>query len=216
MKRNLFLFLMLIPLALSPSLRADQLSFQGNFPADDYVKTFDFSLAAPGVVTLQTFSYAGGTNGAGSTITAGGFDPVLTLFDGMGNFVISNNDGPCGTVGKDATTLNCFDAYLSLSLEAGAYTVALTENDNLAVGPTLADSFTQVGNGNFTCPEFMGSPGAFCDASPSQRNSAWALDVVTPDTSPDTSPVPEPASGVLLLSGIGLFFVLRTYSENWR
>jgi hypothetical protein len=93
-----------------------------------------------------------------------------------------NDDGPCGTVETDPTTLNCFDSYLSLDLGAGSYTVALTEYDNLANGPTLADSFSQVGNGDFTCPEFLGTPGAFCDVSPSQRNGAWALDITTPGT----------------------------------
>jgi hypothetical protein len=211
-------YLFILPLAIiallatSSRARADEVSYQGNFTTDDQVQQFDFNVATPGLVTLQTFGYAGGVNGAGTTIATGGFDPVLTLFDGMGNFLVMNDDGPCGTVGMDPTTLNCFDSYLSLDLTAGSYILALTENDNLAIGPTLADSFTQVGNGDFTCPEFLGTPGAFCDASPSQRDSAWALDVTTPGT----SPVPEPGSEVLVLSGLSLFFALRKKLQSRR
>jgi hypothetical protein len=213
MKRYYLLPLVVIALlAGSSQLHADEVSYQGNFSSDDQVQTFDFNVTTAGLVTLQTFGYAGGVNGAGTTVAAGGFDPVLTLFDGAGNFLVMNDDGPCGTVGMDPTTLNCFDAYLSLDLSAGSYILALTEYDNLAIGPTLADSFTQVGNGDFTCPEFLGQPGAFCDASPSQRDSAWALDITTPGT----SPVPEPGSEVLVLSGISLFFALRKKLQPWR
>jgi hypothetical protein len=208
----IFSLVILALLASSSPVRADEVSYQGNFTTDDQVQLFDFNVATPGLVTLQTFGYAGGVNGAGTTIAAGGFDPVLTLFDGAGNFLVMNDDGPCGTVGMDPTTLNCFDAYLSLDLSAGSYIVALTEYDNLPIGPTLADSFTQVGNGDFTCPEFLGTPGAFCDASPSQRDSAWALDITTPGT----SPVPEPGSEVLVLSGISLFFALRKNLQSRR
>jgi hypothetical protein len=212
MKRSLWALVVVGLLAFSGRMLADEISYQGNFSSDDDVQTFNFNVFSAGLVTLQTFGYAGGVNGAGTTIPAGGFDPVLTLFDGSGNFLVMNDDGPCGTVGTDPTTLNCFDAYLSLDLGAGSYTAALTEYDNLPNGPTLADSFSQVGNGDFTCPEFLGRPDAFCDASPSQRDSAWALDITTPGT----SPVPEPTSDVLMLSGISLFFALRTKLGNWR
>jgi hypothetical protein len=213
MKRSTLAMAVVIGLlALSGRMLADEISYQGNFSSDDDVQTFNFNVSTGGLVTLQTFGYAGGVNGAGTTIAAGGFDPVLTLFDGSGNFLVMNDDGPCGTVGTDPTTLNCFDASLSLDLGAGAYTAALTEYDNLPNGPTLADSFSQVGNGDFSCPEFLGRPGAFCDASPSQRDSAWALDITTPGT----SPVPEPASDVLVLSGISLLFALGTKLGNWR
>jgi PEP-CTERM motif len=212
MKRFTLTLVMLGLLAFSGRLFADEVSYQGIFSSDDDVQLFNFNVSTAGLVTLQTFGYAGGVNGTGTVIPAGGFDPVLTLFDGSGNFLVTNDDGPCGTVGTDPTTLNCFDAYLSLDLGAGAYTAALTEYDNLPNGPTLADSFSQVGNGDFTCPEFLGTPGAFCDASPSQRDSAWALDITTPGT----SPVPEPASDVLVLSGISLLFALRKQLVDWR
>ena len=96
MKRILLWCLAMIPLLIASPLRADQLSFQNNFTSDDVVIILGFSLTAPGTVTLRTFGYAGGINGAGSTVVGGGFDPLLTLFDGAGNFLVSNNDGACG------------------------------------------------------------------------------------------------------------------------
>ena len=198
----------LVLLAVSAHLNASVLSFQGNFATDDQVQLFSFNLAAPETVIIETFGYAGGTNGNGTAIPEGGFDPVVTLFDSTGNFLNSNDDGPCGKVGHDAITSNCFDSYLLQSLGAGSYQVALTENDNLAIGPTLADGFTHVGDGNFTCPEFLGVSGGFCDASPSHRNNAFALDIVIPGP---TSGVPEPNSALLILPFTIALLVARRY-----
>ncbi len=164
--------------------------YQGAFLSDDEVRIFAFNIPIAGLVTLRTTSYA-----------AGGFDPVLTLFDATGNYVISNNDGPCAIVAHDPVTGNCFDAYLSIGLSAGAYQLALTESDNLAIGPSLADGFLQTGNGDFTCLEFLGQPGAFCDASPAQRSSAFALDIGTS---------PEPSTLLLLAAGIAVLAIHRT------
>src|ERR1700733_12759477 len=52
-------------------------------PGDDDLITF--TLALPGSVTLQTYGFGGGINGTGSTITAGGFDPFVGLFQGTGS-----------------------------------------------------------------------------------------------------------------------------------
>jgi len=204
-----FSLLVIMLLFVALSARADQFSYSGNFTSDDQVLTFAINVTAPGTVTLRTYSYAGGVDLAGTTVPAGGFDPVLTLFDATGNFLVTNDDGTCGEVGTDPTTANCFDAYVSTQLAAGLYTVALTEADNLPWG-NLSDGFMQTGNGDFTCPEFLGQAGAFCDASPSQRDSSYELDIDTPDVL--SSPVPEPAPFLLLITGCGLVFCLRLRS----
>jgi hypothetical protein len=218
MKCIRYLFLLLMPLVMSIAARADQFSFQGNLPTDDYLQAYEFTVTTAGLVTLKTLGYAGGTNGLGDTILGGGFDPLLTLFDGDSNFIVANDDGGCGAVGTDASTLNCFDSALSIFLQPGFYGVILSESGNFALGSSFFDSFSQVGNGNFTCPQFLGTAGGFCDASPSHRNSSFALDITTPDSqSVPVSTVPEPAPGVLLLSGLGLFFVLRNQMfAAWR
>jgi hypothetical protein len=199
--------LLLLSLALLPrDGSASPVSYSGTFSTDDEVQLFAFQVGTSGTVTLRTFGYSGGVDGAGATIAAGGFDPVLTLFDNSGMFLETNDDGACSAVGKDPTTKNCFDAYMSLTLAAGSYTLALTEADNLPIGD-LSDSFSQVGNGNFTCPEFLGQTGAFCDASPSQRDASYEVDIDTPNVL--SSPVPEPAPLLLLFTGCGLAFCLR-------
>ena len=197
----------LFPLAAVGHGAAETISLSGNLQDDSSVVLYNFDVQTGGLVTLQTFSYAGGVDAEGAVVAAGGFDPVLTLFDMSGNFLVSNDDGPCGTVGADPTTGNCFDSFISGDLAAGSYTVALTEYDNLPAGSTLADSFTEVGNGNFTCQEFLGTPGGFCDDSPSQRDSAYELDVITPGAAPAITP--EPASGVLVLSCVGFLAAIR-------
>jgi hypothetical protein len=163
---------------------------------------------------VETFGYAGGTNGQGTVIAAGGFDPDLSLFDSSGNLLDQNDDGT-GFVAVDSTTGNAFDSYLTDSLGVGSYTVALTESPNFANGPTLGDSFLFAGQGDFTCSYFLGSSGAFCDASFSQRNGNYALDITTPGVSPPSA-TPEPASLVLTVSGVSLLFLLLSYRQHWR
>jgi hypothetical protein len=187
-------------------LQAGAVFQQGMFSTDDQIQLFNVNVITAGLVTLETYSYAGGIDATNHVIAAGGFDPVLSLFDGLGNLLNTNDDGPCAIVGHDASTGNCFDAYLSLNLGAGAYTLALTESDNLAIGPTLADGFLESGNGNFTCPQIFGQPGAFCDVSPAQRSNQWALDIVTPNPA---SSVPEPSAASLLATGVALLFAIR-------
>ena len=52
---------------------ADNFSFTGSFTNDSNVQLFNFSVAATSSITLRTFSYAGGTNSAGTVIPEGGF-----------------------------------------------------------------------------------------------------------------------------------------------
>jgi hypothetical protein len=77
----------------------------GTFTQDDQVYTHAFNVPAntnPTTnVVLRTSSYA-----------AGGFDPVLTLFDGTDLKIDENDDGPDGR-----------DSFLSVALAAGNYTV---------------------------------------------------------------------------------------------
>ena len=204
--------MLLVGMAAACSLGASTFYFQGTFTTDDQLHQLNFNVPVTGVVTIQTYSYAGGINSLNQIVEPGGFDPVLTLFDGLGEFLTANNDGACGTVGKDFLTHNCFDSFLSLTLPAGDYTLVLSESDNFAIGPTLAGGFSQSGNGNFSCPEFMGTPGGFCDASPSQRANAWAFDITTPGA----VETPEPASGLMILTATIAFATVRKFSNLRR
>ncbi len=181
------------------------LLFQGDFLQDDQRATFSFTVVSPGAVLFQTLGYAGGTVGP-DIVPAGGFDPVLSLFDSTGSLIALNNDDPGAAI--DPVTGIGLDSLLSLSLAAGNYTLVLTESDNVTVGPDLAAGFTRTGQGNFTGPVFIGGPGAFWDSSPTQRNNLWALAVDGVEQS--ATVVPEPNTILTLSSGIlGIVFFRR-------
>jgi len=186
-------------LALAAPLTAASLSYTGNFTEDDNQATFSFSVPSQEIVTMRTWSYGGGTNNAGVSIAAGGFDPVLTLFDNSGNWQGANNDGT-GLVEADPVTGNAFDSLLSVNVAAGLYELVLTESDNTAIDEFISDGFTQDGQGNFTCPEFLSMDGAFCDATPAFRDGQYAVDISYADSASET---PEPGTGLLALFAAG-------------
>lgn len=169
---------------LGVSAQAADVSFTGQLANDNAVQLFSFTLAADADVTLRTWSYAGGVNAAGDAIGAGGFDPVVSLFSGLGAsaILIGANDDGLG-VATDPVTGFAYDSLLEFTaLAAGSYTVALSEFDNFANGPTLADGF-------------LGSNLSGFDG----RSAAWALDIVGVDS---VSAIPAPTSIALALLGL--------------
>jgi hypothetical protein len=173
---------------------ASTLSFTGALPADDAVVLFQYTVPTTGSVNVETTSYANG-----------GFSPILSLFDNLGNLLFYNNGYPSNS-----------DAQLSWnSLANQSYTVALTEYDNLPLGPTLADGFAEQGNGNFTAlPPFNPPlPGAFYLPGPIQLTGNWAV-TFSANSAISASEAPEPGPGVLLFAGaavLSIFGRLRRY-----
>src|ERR1700722_18373495 len=84
--------------ALRLSAAPSGVSYTGAFAADDDKREFFFTPPATGSVIIRTFSYAGGTNSAGTTVPAGGFDPTISVFDPNGNLIAYNRDGGCTNV----------------------------------------------------------------------------------------------------------------------
>ena len=200
-----------INFALCSTASAASFSFTGTFSADDDVQLFNFTAGGASTVTMRTYSYAGGVQADGNVVSAGGFDPILALFDNAGNFIGQNDDGAIGTVSTDPNTIEAWDTYLDVALVAGNYTVAIMQYDNFALGPTLSDGFLQTGNPFFTGTLGNCSNGQFCDVSGvnpyNNRTNEWAFDVLNVATA---SVVPIPAAAWLFGSGlIGLIGVAR-------
>ena len=187
----------LCALLASPVMAAPvpvELSFQGVLGADDDVALFDISVEdMRSFVSIRTVSYAGGTLADGTEVAAGGFDPVVSLFDAGGALVAFDSDAE--DAAEDPATGGAFDAFLRRPVAVGEYTVALSQYDNFFVG----DGFDEAGDPNFTSKYFCDA-GQFCDFTGASRTADYAFDVTI-------APVPLPAAAWLLggaLLGLGL------------
>jgi hypothetical protein len=185
-----------------------------------------FTLTQSENVTVDTLGYAGGTQADGNVVPAGGFNSDLALFSGTGPgaTLIASNDGasggnpltgstfgacPASALHIDPATGLVGDSCITLTLAAGTYTVALTEYDNYAIGPTLGAGFIETtfnpGDAVFTGEEFGSGSGngstcnQFCDAGGNQRTDAFALDIT----------VPEPATLPLFAAGLLAIGLMR-------
>lgn len=159
-------------------------AFTGAFSQDDKVQLFSFTSDGTTPITISTDSYA-----------AGGFDPLLTLFDAYGNLVGSlqpdgylNDDATpkaaCVTTPDPNTGKLCLDALYQGVLPAGKYWLALTQSNNLAQGTTsIANSsngeaaFVWSGKANESGTQFHCSNNAFCDHAGNNRSGTWSLDI---------------------------------------
>jgi hypothetical protein len=175
-------------LGITSSAKAADFSFRGNFPADDTVQFFNFTVNAGSDITLRSLSYAGGTQADGTVISRGGFDPILSLFDvSTGTRIGQNDDGNSSNVGIDPVTGQTYDTFLQTFVDPGQYTVAVSQYDNFA-GENLSDPFPNAGQRNFTA-RFSCSAGQFCDATGDSRTNFWAVDILNVDLATAPQPV---------------------------
>ena len=189
---------------LGSAADAASFSFTGTFAADDDVQLFEFSITVPSTVTLRTFGYGGGVQADRNEVAAGGFDPILALFDSAGAFLVGNNNGEEPQVARDPATDVAYDAFIETGLNEGDYILAMLQTPNFPLG-SLGDGFFHTGDRFFT-RSLDGNPscsnGQFCsdnrEGQPVNRTNAWALDVLNVT---HASVVPLPAAVWLFGSG---------------
>jgi hypothetical protein len=192
---------------------AGSFSFTGDFVNDNDVQLFTFSLLSPGSVTVQTWGYGGGTNANSQLIAVGGFESVLAIWDaGSGALAGGPFDPggtPCAPRNVDPTTTLCMDAYGQVSLTAGNYILSLTQSANDPAGTNLSDGFfftDTVPDPNFN-NRFVGTLG-------SQRDSHWAVDILSVDAANEVTAAPEPATAALFAVAVVLAGFRRRLTRN--
>jgi len=206
MHKSIYLLAFLLPV---PSFAS--FIFSGSFAQDDNMAEYQFTISSISTVTLQSFSYAGN----GSTVPAGGFAPVLSVFGTIPSAdptLLGFDDGgtapsACGTRLVDPVSNACLDADLVLtSLSPGTYLVVLTENDNTPNSPDLAAGFNEQGNGNFTGTNQGLSGESFLDPFGNQRTPNFYFTISGADSA---NTIPEPSAVSLFIAGLGIWAVKR-------
>jgi hypothetical protein len=207
--RSLFRSILVLgTLSLSIPAYAATFNFSGAFTQDDNLLEFQFTIAGNASVVLQSFSYGGN----GTTISAGGFAPVLSLFGPIPSgdppllgFNAGGASPNCSPRLTDPVTHLCLDAVVAPGvLTAGTYLVTLTENDNEPQGTDFNSGFSEAGQGNFTGPDFGPGSGSFYDPFGNHRTANYAFSISGVTSASPVSATPEPAGLVSLLSGLSL------------
>jgi hypothetical protein len=217
---------------LAAGVRADTTtSYTGTLATSESTFETTLNLSSAENVTLQTYGFGGGVNGAGTSIAAGGTDPFLAIFSGTGGGASILNDGmgnpygtsldlgnygsfngcpPAGLVDFGGPT--CGDITMSIAdLAAGTYTIVLSDGQYIANAVfdngTLSEGFTDLTGGVF-CNLANGATDC------PNTSGAYALDVTTSGGSGGgggTTTTPEPTALVLLSACI-----LGLGAARWR
>jgi hypothetical protein len=194
-------------------------SYTGTLNSPEDSATFTVDLANPGTLELQTWGFGGGTNAAGTVISAGGFDPFVGVFSGTGDSavlvdgtsdVLSNYGSytgcpPAGMVDIGGDT--CGDVNMSFSLAAGTYTVLLTDAEYIPVATFETDGMLGDGFYDFTAGVFQTCNGNTC-ITPTAN---FALDITTPDS---VAATPEPRT--MWFAGIGVVLLASARRRQRR
>jgi hypothetical protein len=148
-----------------------------------------FTVTSASTLTVFTTSYGGGTNLDGTMTAAGGFQPMVTLYDSAGNYVMGEAvTSPLAST--DSKTSLALDAYLKDSdMAPGAYIVTLTDifNQQPVTATNLSDGFAGPGGTTFT------------DVDGNVRNGKYALNMSVASSGTTT---PEPATFWLILPAL--------------
>lgn len=171
-------------------------SFVGNFDNDENRFYIQFDVTADNsLVDFTSLGYAGGTNAEGTVIADGGFDTQLFIFDSIGGFLTSNDDGR-GV--QSASNGRSYDAFISRLFDTGTYFAVLTQYDSDYIsGDLVTGNWSLSGTDNFE------------DVSGIFRTSVFAVDISGENLAnivgfrDDAQPVSEP--GTLALFALTAF-----------
>ena len=168
---------------------ADTFTQTGTFMNDNQIVEIPVTTATTQTYNFYTTSYSGGMNADGTTTMAGGFDPVLSLFNADGTLFNGNAVSNGGS-----------DADLTDVLGPGSYTLVLTEFPSFSNDGTIQGFTTDVAS--FVASSCTAGPvGPFTDAvTCTPRNGSYAVNYTS-------SVTPEPPSALLLslpLAGVVL------------
>ena len=224
-------------LLLATAVKADTTtSYTGTLATSESTFQTTLTLTSAENVTLQTFGFGGGVNGAGTAIAPGGTDPFLAIFSGTGSGATILTDGmgnPYGTsldLGNYSSFMGCPPAGLVdfggptcgditmsfAALAAGAYTLVLSDGQYIANAVfdngTLGEGFADFTGGVFCNLENNGvnCPNNTGLLSP-HPSGAYALDVTVSGANTAT---PEPTSFVLLAAGLFTLAASRSLREK--
>lgn len=160
-------------------------------PDANAVQLFSFAVTGPDTITLQSWSYGGGTNAAGQAIAPGGFLLDLALFGPVpGNPLLwdSQQTWTCPPGNADGNGI-CGDVSAMVALDAGTYTLAIMADPNYPL-LSLSDGF----NGG----------GSFIRYDGEQLTPFFAVDITGSNL--ETTAVPEPGTLGLLAAGAAAMF----------
>jgi hypothetical protein len=202
-------------------------SFTGTLSSPEDASETTFSLTAADTVTIQTWGFGGGTNASAQVIMAGGFDPLIALFDGPVATATMATDGsanpladadnllnppwsyvgncpPAGTVAI-GTDNDCGDDFMQVALGVGTYTLVLTDASYIPFAVfdngSLAEGFEDLTSGVFqTC-----DPVSNACITP---DGNYAVDILS--AQPDLITTPEPSALSMLGIALAALPVLRT------
>ncbi|WP_102798913.1 DVUA0089 family protein [Bowmanella denitrificans] len=175
-------------------------SFTGNFNDDDSRYYIQFDVTADNtMVNLVSFSYAGGVNGAGTSIADGGFDPQLFVFDSANNLLKADDDNSNVV---SASSGRSWDALINISLDIGTYFAVLTQfNSDYQSGDLVTGNWSPANQTNFD-----------------GRSSFFAFDISGEELANvggighNVTPVPEPSTLALLSLALFVFGTRRKHS----